>query len=52
MNIVIVTGNYPINFAPNHGAFVYNLVQELAKNNKITIVSSLKAHHWHKYAMV
>lgn len=49
MNITVVTGNYPVNFEPNRGAFVYNLLQVLAQQHNVTVISPLKAHNWHKY---
>lgn len=49
MNIAVITGNYPINFAPNRGAFVYNLLQALAAEHNITVITPLKAHKRHKY---
>lgn len=49
MNIVVISGNYPSNFAPNNGAFVYNLMQALALDNKITVITPLKVHNWYRY---
>lgn len=49
MNIAVITGNYPINFAPNRGAFVYNLLQVLALEHNVTVITPLRAHNWHKY---
>lgn len=42
MNILVVSGNYPSEHNPNNGAFVYNLMQELASNNSITVISPQK----------
>lgn len=42
MNILVVSGNYPSSTQPNNGAFVYNLMQELAVGNDITIISPQK----------
>lgn len=45
MNVLVVSNNYPSKAQPNYGAFVYNLMQELAVKNNITIISPLKVHH-------
>lgn len=42
MTILVVSGNYPSEHNPNNGAFVYNLMQELALSNNITIISPQK----------
>lgn len=44
MNILISTNIYPSKYEPNYGAFLYNLMQELARWNEITIIAPLKAH--------
>lgn len=49
MHIAVVSNNYPKNFAPNHGAFVYNLVQKLACLSEVTVISTLKVHEIFKY---
>lgn len=49
MHIAVISNNYPKNFAPNHGAFVYNLVQKLANFAEITVISTLKVHEAAKY---
>lgn len=49
MHIAVVSNNYPKNFAPNHGAFVYNLVQKLASLAEVTVISTLKVHEVFKY---
>lgn len=49
MHIAVVSNNYPKNFAPNHGAFVYNLVQKLASLAEVTVISTLKVHEIFKY---
>lgn len=45
MNILVITNNYPSNSFPNHGAFVYNLMQELAKEHSVTLIAPSKAHY-------
>jgi len=42
MNILVISRNYPSEYNPNNGAFVYNLMQELGKDHKITIISPNK----------
>lgn len=49
MHIAVISNNYPKNFAPNHGAFVYNLVQKLASLSEVTVISTLKLHEFFKY---
>lgn len=44
MNILVISNNYPSYSQPNYGAFVYNLMQEMQKNNEITIITPLKIH--------
>lgn len=48
MKILVVSSNYPSLQKPNYGAFVYNLMQELAKNHIITVVSPVKLHEVNK----
>lgn len=48
MNILIISSNYPTLKKPHHGAFVYNLAQCFAINNKVTIISPMKAHDFIK----
>lgn len=48
MNILVISSNYPSKSFPNHGAFVYNLMQELGKSNQITIISPNKIHNFYK----
>lgn len=45
MNILVVSNNYPSLQAPGRGAFVYNLVQEFAKTNQVTVLVPEKAHN-------
>lgn len=43
MKILVVAKTYPSLQKPNYGAFVYNLVQELARqNNEIMVISPMK----------
>lgn len=49
LKIAVVSNNYPKNFAPNHGAFVYNLVQDLYEHCDITVISGLKVHECLKF---
>lgn len=44
MNIIVVSDNYPSGRAPNKGAFVYNLVQELSRYHSITVIAPSKIH--------
>jgi len=44
MNILVITNNYPSKRFPNHGAFLYNLIQELAVRHQITVISPNKLH--------
>src|SRR5690606_9695289 len=44
MNILVISNNYPSDNNPSYGAFVYNLVQELAKNNRITVITPQRFH--------
>lgn len=40
MKILVISNNYPSNYAPNHGVFVYNLIQQFAKQgNEVTVIS-------------
>lgn len=48
MNILVVSSNYPSLQNPNYGAFVYNLMQELAKGNQVTVISPIKLHEVNK----
>jgi len=45
MNILVVSSNYPSKAHPSYGAFVYNLMQELATSHRITIISPYKIHY-------
>lgn len=45
MNILVIANTYPNRIAPHYGSFVYNLMQELAKSNQITVISPFKVHH-------
>lgn len=45
MNILVISNNYPSLKAPGHGAFVYNLVQEFAKTNQVTLIAPEKFHN-------
>lgn len=42
MKILVVSNNYPNDFNPNRGVFVYNLVQELSKFHEIVVISPQK----------
>lgn len=44
MNILVISSNYPSRTFPNYGAFVYNLMQELANYNSITIIAPFIIH--------
>lgn len=44
MKILVVSNNYPSLEEPNRGAFVYNLIKELAKHNDITVVAPRPVH--------
>lgn len=44
MNILVVSNNYPSYISPNHGAFVYNLIQEFTKKNNVKVVSPQRLH--------
>src|SRR5690606_17753724 len=44
MNILVISSNYPSLQTPNYGAFVYNLMQEMAKEHQITVISPFKLH--------
>lgn len=44
MNILVISSNYPSLQTPNYGAFVYNLMQEMAEEHQITIISPFKLH--------
>lgn len=44
MNILVVSNNYPSYISPNHGAFVYNLIQEFAKKNNVKVISPQRLH--------
>src|SRR5690606_22426311 len=44
MHILVISSNYPSLQTPNYGAFVYNLMQEMAKEHQITVISPFKLH--------
>lgn len=44
MNILVISNNYPSRAFPSFGAFVYNLLQELANYNNITVIAPYKIH--------
>lgn len=44
MNILVISNNYPTLSQPNYGAFVFNLMQKLSKQNNITIITPSKFH--------
>src|SRR5690606_8317677 len=44
MNMLVISSNYPSLQTPNYGAFVYNLMQEMAREHQITVISPLKLH--------
>lgn len=44
MKILVISNNYPSDFAPNYGAFVYNLMQKIATSNDITVLAPRKIH--------
>lgn len=44
MKILVISSNYPSLQTPNYGAFVYNLMQEMAKDHQITVISPFKLH--------
>lgn len=44
MKICVVSSNYPKSYAPNYGAFVYNLCQKMALYNDVTVVTTSKIH--------
>lgn len=48
MKILVVSNNYPSLQNPNYGAFVYNLMQELGKDNEIQIISPFKIYDFFK----
>ena len=48
MNVLVISSNYPSLQNPNYGAFVYNLMQEMAQEHQITIISPLKLHDVNK----
>ena len=48
MNILVISSNYPSLQNPNYGAFVYNLMQEMAQEHQITVISPLKLHDANK----
>lgn len=45
MRILVISDNYPSVQNPGSGAFVYNLMQELALYHEITIIAPQKEHH-------
>lgn len=45
MRILVISSNYPSKASPNYGAFVYNLMQELGKLHKISVISPCKINH-------
>src|SRR5690606_2904751 len=45
MKILVISSNYPSKAFPNYGAFVYNLMQELANYHQISIISPYKVNH-------
>lgn len=50
LDVVVVSNNYPNNREPNRGAFVYNLVQELVKQeNDISVIAPIKLHQYFSY---
>ncbi|WGF92213.1 glycosyltransferase [Aequorivita marisscotiae] len=44
MNILVISNTYPSRTLPSFGAFVYNLMQELAIHHEITIIAPYKIH--------
>ena len=48
MNILAISSNYPSLQNPNYGAFVYNVMQELAREHQITVISPFKLHEINK----
>ena len=44
MNILVISNNYPSRAYPSYGAFVYNLLQELANYNNITVIAPFQTH--------
>ncbi len=47
MKIAVVSNNYPSSSRPYRGAFVYNFVQEICKNNiDVTVLAPEPAHHY------
>lgn len=49
MRITIVSNNYPTYKNPNKGAFVFNVVQMLAKTNQVTVISPLKIQEYFSF---
>lgn len=45
MQILVITNNYPSNAFPNHGAFVYNLIQELSNQHRVSVIAPSKVNH-------
>src|SRR5690554_6855704 len=48
MNILAISSNYPSLQNPNYGAFDYNVMQELAREHQITVISPFKLHEINK----
>lgn len=48
MDILVISSNYPSLQNPNYGAFVYNLMQEMAKEHRVTVISPFKLHEINK----
>lgn len=44
MNILVISNNYPSLREPNKGAFVYNLIKEIAKKHDVTVVAPSAIH--------
>jgi teichuronic acid biosynthesis glycosyltransferase TuaC len=42
MKILVVANTYPSLQKPNYGAFVYNLVQEIAKEHEVVVITPFK----------
>lgn len=48
MKILTISNNYPTKAKPGYGAFVYNLMQQMAKEHSVTIVTPYKLHELFK----
>ncbi|BFL84871.1 hypothetical protein LFREDSHE_33210 [Shewanella baltica] len=46
MKILVVANTYPNRIKPNYGSFVYNLLQEVAKENSVTVISPYKFYNF------